>query len=100
MEIKDITKALYDWADESEKRTVLCIAAEKCNETEDSYTLPTSTALNGNGGQIVGSVVDAMEDDEDFANIIKRAFIEYTMKHGKGVGIGIVSVAGKEGKDE
>lgn len=88
------------WAEESEKRTVLCIAAEKCNETENGYTLATSTALNGKGGLIAESIVDAMEDDEDFANLITNAFLKYTVKHSKGIGIGIVSVAGKEGKDE
>lgn len=99
MEIKDITKALYDWAGENEERNVLCIAAERCNETEESYTLSTSTALNGKRIQMVEAVVDVMEDNADFADLIKSAFVKYTVKHSKGFGIGVV-VAGKEGKDE
>lgn len=100
MEIKELTQALLGWAEDSEKRNVLVIATEKCNETEDGYTLATSSAINGKSGHLADSIVAVMEDNKNFANIVKSAFIKYTMKHSEGVGIGIVSVAGKEGEDE
>lgn len=93
MELKEITTALYDWADKDNKRSVLCIATERVNETEEGYTLSTSTAINGKKGMIVDALIDIMQDDKGLA--------EYIIEHSSPLAAGVVSVkAGKEDDDE
>ncbi len=101
MELKEITTALYDWADKDNKRSVLCIATERVNETEEGYTLSTSTAINGKKGMIVDALIDIMQDDKGLAEIIKDAALKYIIEHSSPLAVGVVSVkAGKEDDDE
>ena len=97
MKLKEITTALYDWAEQdNEHRSVVCIATEKVNETEEGYTLSTSTAINCK----TQPLVDMMQEDKKLADLITKAFLTYTMEHKTPVGIGIITLNGKEGSDE
>ncbi len=102
MEIQDIAKAAYDWAEQDDsKRTVLFLTSEKKNETEEGYSLVTSKTANGKTDQMIVALVDAMKDDKVLARVITRASIEYSIAYTMApVGIGIISNEGKEGKDE
>ncbi len=100
MELNEITKALYDWAEADNKRSVVCIATEMVNETEEGYSLSTSTAINGKKGILVNAIADMMKEDEGLADIIQTAFLSYVVENKKpAIGTGI-TVARKEGKDE
>lgn len=101
MELKEITTALFDWAgQDSEHRNVVCIATEKINETEEGYTLSTSTAINCKTQPMTQALVEMMQEDEKLADLITKAFLTYTMEHKTPVGIGIITLNGKEGSDE
>lgn len=101
MELKEITTALFDWAgQDSEHRNVVCIATEKINETEEGYTLSTSTAINCKTQPMTQALVDMIKEDEKLADLITKAFLTYTMEHKTPVGIGIITLNGKEGSDE
>ena len=101
MELKEITTALFDWAgQDSEHRNVVCIATEKINETEEGNTLSTSTAINCKTQPMTQALVDMMQEDEKLADLITKAFLTYTMEHKTPVGIGIITLNGKEGSDE
>jgi len=105
MELEEITSALYEWADKSEKRNVLCIATEKCNETQEGYCLSTLTVINGKRGILVDALADSMKSNEELANVIKDVsfkHIIYRIKKSEAfVGADEVSVkAGKEDDDE
>ena len=101
MELKEITTALFDWAGpDSEHRKVVCIATEKINETEEGNTLSTSTAINCKTQPMTQALVDMMQEDEKLADLITKAFLTYTMEHKTPVGIGIITLNGKEGSDE
>ena len=108
MELKEITTALYDWAEQdNEHRSVVCIATEKINETEEGYTLSTSTAINCKTQPMTQALVDMMQEDKKLADLITKAFLTYTkafltytMEHKTPVGIGIITLNGKEGSDE
>lgn len=101
MKLKEITTALYNWAEQdNERRSVVCIATEKINETEEGYTLSTSTAINCKTQPMAQALVDMMQEDEKLADLITKAFLTYTMEHKAPVGIGIITLNGKEGSDE
>lgn len=101
MELKEIATALFDWAEQdSEHRNVVCIATEKINETEEGYTLSTSTAINCKTQPMALALVDMMQKDEKLAALITKAFLTYTMEHKTPAGIGIITLNGKEGSDE
>lgn len=101
MELKEITTALYDWAEQdNEHRSVICIATEKINETEEGYTLSTSAAINCKTQPMTQALVDMMQKDEKLADLITKAFLTYTMEHKTPEGIGIFTLNGKEGGDE
>lgn len=101
MELKEITTALYEWADQSEKRNVLCIATEKRNETEEGYSLSTSTAINGKKDIVVDALVNVMQKDKKLADIIGIAFLEYSLKNANPiVSVGVSVKAGEEDDDE
>lgn len=101
MKLKEITTALYNWAEQdNERRSVVCIATEKINETEEGYTLSTSTAINCKTQPMAQALVDMMQEDENLADLITKAFLTYTMEHKVPVGIGIITLNGKEGSDE
>lgn len=88
MELKEITTALYDWAEQdNEHRSVICIATEKVNETEEGYGLSTSTVVNCKMHPMTNALVDMMKEDKRLADLISRALVSYI--NGK-----------KEGKDE
>lgn len=102
MEIKELSTALYEWAEKDDnKRSVLLIASEKSDETEEGYKLGTSIATNGKTGQMTTALVEAMKRDKDLANLITKAFIAYTVEHGTPAGVGVIAISnGKEAKDE
>lgn len=101
MELKEITTALYNWADQdNEHRSVICIATEKVNETEEGYGLSTSTVINCKTQTMTQAVVDMMKEDKKLADLITRAFISYTMETKSPIGIGVISINGKEAEDE
>lgn len=101
MELKEITTALYDWAEQdNEHRSVVCIATEKVNETEEGYGLSTSTVINCKMRTITEAIVDMMKQNKNLADLITRAFISYTMEAKSPFGIGVVSINRKEAKDE
>lgn len=106
MELKEATKALYDWADESKQRAVLCIATERTNETEEGYNLSTSSSVNGTRENLVNSLVTVMKEDKNVASVIREAFLKHTVKHSAHIGVGIINLselignAGKEGDNE
>lgn len=100
MELKEITNALYDWAEKSEKRNVLCIATEVTDETEEGYNSATSTAINGKKIYIVDALVDMMQEDKKLADLIKSAFVKYTVDNTDPI-VGVVSIkTGKEADNE
>lgn len=101
MELKEITTALYDWAEQdNEHRNVICIATEKVNETEEGYGLSTSTVVNCKMHPMTNALVDMMKEDKRLADLITKAFLTYTMDHKTPEGIGIITLNGKEGGDE
>lgn len=101
MELKEITTALYDWAEQdNEHRSVVCIATEKVNETEEGYGLSTSTAINCKTHTMTQAIVDMMKEDKKLADLITRAFVSYTMETNSPIGIGVISIKGEEAKDE
>lgn len=78
-DIKNINEALYNWADESENRNVICVAAEVTNETEDGCEVSQSVLVSGKGGKLVDALVEAMRKDKNFANIIRRAAMTFAV---------------------
>lgn len=101
MELKEITTALYNWAEQdSEHRSVICIATEKVNETEEGYGLSTSTAINCKTQLMAQAIVDMMNEDKKLADLVTRAFITHTIENETPAGIGVIIKAGKEGNDE
>ena len=101
MELKEITTALYNWAEEDNAhRSVICIATEKVNETEEGYTLSTSSAINCKTQPMAQAIVDMMQKDEKLADLITRAFLQHTIENKTPAAIGVITLNGKEGKDE
>ncbi len=101
MELKEITTALYDWANQdNEHRSVVCIATEKINETEEGYTLSTSTAINCKTQPMAQAIVDMMQEDEKLADLITKVFLTYTEENKTPAAIGVITLNGKEGSDE
>lgn len=99
--LKEKINALFDWAEQDDKnRSVICLVSEKKNVTEKGYGLQTALCNNGTVGQAVETLVDAMEDNESFANVIHKAFLAYNLKHGMLAGVGIEIKTGKEASDE
>ena len=100
MDIKEIAKAAYDWAEQDDnKRTVLFISSEKKNETEEGYGLAVSQTTNGQMGQMTEALVDAMKEDKGLAKVVCNAFLAYAIEHSGPVGIGVISINGKEEGD-
>ncbi len=102
MENKEFAEGLYEWAEkDGNNRVVLCITSEKTGENEEGFNLNSSITLNGKKGLMIAALVDAMEDDNDFVDVIRDAFLAYTIKHTKPAGIGVITISnGKEANDE
>ena len=102
MDIKELSTALYEWAEQDDNnRSVLLITSVKDNETEHNYRLGVSQTINGKLGQMTEALVDAMQEDKDLATLITKAFLAYTMQHSTPAGIGVITISnGKEDKDE
>lgn len=81
MKLKEITTALCDWAEQdNEHRSVVCIAIEKINDTEEGYTLSTSTAINCKTQPMAQAIVDIMQEEEKLADLITKVFITYALE--------------------
>lgn len=99
MELKEITTALYDWAEQdNEHRSVICIATEKVNETEEGYGLSTSTVVNCKMRPMTNALVDMMKEDKRLADLVSRALVSYKLETKSPI---VISINEKEeGEDE
>lgn len=85
MEIREIYEELIKWqAENKDNRAVILIACTKSSEEEGSDTYSTTAAACGRMEPAVKGVRAALQKGDIVGTIIKRGFVEYSLKSALG----------------